>query len=190
MIPLAALIPTSRLGRMAAIAAAGALLAAVLLASLHAWGNHREAAGHAAGVAEVTARWQADIIQRQQAAAAAAQRVRELETTITRRQQEADHAQAQRDAAQAAAAAAARTAEQRLRDRIAQLTTRAAGGGLPAGATPACQRPAVDALADALSACAGRYRQLAEQADRDHSAGLACEQRYDALRPPSNSEDP
>ncbi|MFZ5520477.1 MAG: DUF2514 family protein [Pseudomonadota bacterium] len=167
-----------------AVGSAGAALIAV--AALDRWGDQRQAAGYTAGQAAVTARWQADIIQRQQAAAAAAQRIRQLETDIAQRQEAADHAQAQRDQAQAAAAAAARTAEQRLRDRIAQLTRTAAnGGGLPPGAGPAGQRAAIDALGAALSACAARYRDLAEHADRDHSAGLACEQRYDALTAPA-----
>lgn len=186
MIPLATLLPTSRLGRGLLILATGAMLASAAALGLRHWGNQREAEGRAAGQAAVMARWQADTIARQAAAAAAAQRIRQLETDITQRQEAADHAQAQRDQAQAAAAAAARSAEQRLRDRIAQLTrTAAAGGGLPPGASPAGERAAVDALGAALSACAASYRDLAEHADRDHSAGLACEQRYDALTAPA-----
>lgn len=186
MIPLATLLPASRLGRGLLILAAGAMLAGAAGLGLRHWGNQREIAGYTAGQAAVTARWQADIIQRQQSAAAAAKRIRQLETDITQRQEAADHAQAQRDQALAAASAAARTAEQRLRDRIASLTrAAAAGGGLPPGAAPATQRTAVDALGAALSACAASYQQLAEHADRDHSAGLACEQRYDALTAPA-----
>lgn len=186
MIPLATLLPASRLGRALLILAAGATLASAAGLGVRHWGNQREATGRAAGEAAVTARWQADLIQRQQAAAQAAQRIRQLETDIAQRQEAADHAQVQRDQAQAAAAAAARTAEQRLRDRIAQLTrTAAAGAGLPQGAGPAGERQAVDALGAALSACAASYQQLAEHADRDHSAGLACEQRYDALTAPA-----
>lgn len=186
MIPLATLLPASRLGRGLLILAAGAMLAGAAGLGLRHWGNQREATGRAAGEAAVTARWQADLIQRQQAAAQAVQRIRQLETDIAQRQEAADHAQAQRDQALAAASAAARTAEQRLRDRIASLTrAAAAGGGLPAGAGPAGERTAVDALGAALGACAARYRKLAEHADRDHSAGLACEQRYDALTAPA-----
>lgn len=189
MIPLATLLPASRLGRGLLILAAGAMLASAAALGLWHWGNQREAVGRAAGQAAVTARWQADIIQRQQVAAAAAKRIRQLETDIARKQEAADHAQAQRDQALAAASAAARTAEQRLRDRIASLTrAAAAGGGLPAGAGPAGERTAVDALGAALGACAASYQQLAEHADRDHSAGLACEQRYDALTAPASRQ--
>jgi hypothetical protein len=75
-------------------------------------------------------------------------------------------------------AAAANTAVGRLQQRVAALQAAArAGHPAAAGSSPA------DRLGDALSACAGRYRDVAAAADRAVNAGRACERSYEALTP-------
>lgn len=81
-------------------------------------------------------------------------------------------------------AARARSAEQRLRDRLAALTSNpgpadpsAADGGQAASQTTAV-------LADMLGRCGSRVRELAEYADAARTAGEACERAYESLTAP------
>lgn len=77
----------------------------------------------------------------------------------------------------------ARAAEQRLRAQIAALTANsgtsdpaATDGGQAAGQT-------VTVLADMLSRCGRRVRELAEYADAARTSGEACEKSYESLIP-------
>jgi hypothetical protein len=100
-------------------------------------------------------------------------------------QKEADHATTQALAARADADAA-RTAEQRLRARLAavQARARAPDPAAPGGSAPTGH--ATDLLADVLGQCVGRVRSLAEYADAARIAGEACERSYQSLTPKGN----
>lgn len=128
-------------------------------------------------------------------AAAAAEREKKLleDAAVTSQRLEAQKRSVDeaRTKAQALAADAARlrTAEQQLRARLAAIAANpgavdstAASGGEAAGET-------VTVLANMLSRCVARARELAEYADAARTAGETCEASYEsltskALRPP------
>ena len=82
-------------------------------------------------------------------------------------------------------AAAASSAGDRLRQRIATLTSScraATGNPASAGSGPAAGAPG-DLLADVFDRVDQAVRDIAEHADAARAAGLACQTGYDALTP-------
>jgi len=167
---------------LAAVGLAGALYGA------HAWDRNRAAsAAHAAGAAEVMARWRAEKIEAQRAAIEAEQGARAEEQRRAAAQREADDAAQRQLAAARADAAGARNAGQRLRDRIAALESAAAGGVVPGDPAATCECEAAGVAAGVLSELLRRADDragiLAAAADEARAAGLACEAGYGALTP-------
>lgn len=140
------------------------ILAAAILAALGlAWWAHQR---HASAVIDRAvmadrAAWQAEAARIK---AEATQREIDIQTRAVMAQMEADHAHAQRVAEVTAAAAGARSELDRLRNTIAAL--RRGGGGQSQGPEAEPITDASGPLADALTACAERYADVAGVADR------------------------
>lgn len=98
-------------------------------------------------------------------------------------QSEVIHAEVQRFQQIQAGAARAAAAHDGLRGELARIAARgrAAAADPQAGPESQAAGSASAMLADLLDRCSARRRELAEFADRAHSAGLACQQSYDAL---------
>lgn len=99
----------------------------------------------------------------------------------------ADETQAKLEVARADAADA-RDAGERLRQRVAKLTTALgrAGASQPTAAGPgAPAQSTADLLADVQRRIDEATDTIAGFADQSHTAGLACERSYDALTPPA-----
>lgn len=131
----------------------------------------------------------AEFQQAQQQAAAERERKLAAELAETARRLAANKKvieDAEQNAARLRADAdAAAAGERRLRARLAALQANpraadpaAAGGSAPAG-------EAIGVLTDVLGRCITRVRELGRFADEAHAAGLACEQSYTSLIPPS-----
>lgn len=100
-------------------------------------------------------------------------------------QSEVIHAEVQRSQAIQVAAARAAAAHDSLRSELARIAARGRAAAADPEAGPESQAAGAAAamLADLLDRCSARRRELAEFADRAHSAGLACQRSYDALTP-------
>lgn len=101
------------------------------------------------------------------------------------------HANTEKLAATQADAAAARVAADRLRDKLARITAaareRSANPGAAAASPPAEDTTVV--LADLFRRADERAGELAEFADRAHTAGQICESSYDAVRSAGESKE-
>lgn len=129
--------------------------------------------------------WSKDREAWEKAAREAVEAARKEEQRRTTAVQEiADETQAKLEVARADAADA-RDAGERLRRRVAQLTTALgrAGAGQPAAASPSAPaQSTADLLADMQRRLGEATDRIAKFADESHIAGLACEASYDALR--------
>lgn len=165
-----------------------ALLVGAAAWALMAYGSRRHAAGDVAGYqrghAEAVAvkqAWDAEKIRLQQHALEAEQRRRHDEAATAAKQQEALDAQVQRAAQLAAQLDLLRREHGSLQQRASAFASIALGGLRKDDPASAGQRQAVEALRDSVGECSQAYGELAAAADVDRSAGLACEQSYDAL---------
>jgi len=165
----------------------------ILIALGAAWIGHRidvarhEKRAFAAGQAETQTRWdaaekvRAETAAKAEAAARAEEQRRAAAQQEIARANEAALSQARADAAGAADAAL------QLRQHVAWLLTRSAGGAASGDpAAPVDRAPTGDAagmLADVLGQCTARVQRLAEIADASRVAGSACERAYDSLTP-------
>lgn len=132
--------------------------------------------------------WAKDREGREKAAREAVEAARKEEQRRTTAVQEiADETQAKLEVARADAADA-RDAGERLRQRVAQLTTALgrAGASQPAAAGPSAPaQSTADLLADVQRRIDEATDTIAGFADQSHAAGLACERSYDALTTPA-----
>ena len=106
------------------------------------------------------------------------ERSAELERRITEQTKARNEANTYRKTAAAAADRAA-SADQRVRELVAQLATGADGANADPSAR--CNCAAAGTLGELFNDCRARYRALAADADESRAAGLACERSYDAL---------
>jgi hypothetical protein len=163
------------------------LAVAAAVGALLAWGAHRESTGHAAGMAAVQAKWDAERAIELAAAHSASEAARAEEARRVAAMKEIDDAHEKALAAARGDALLAGTDAAKLRQRIATLIA-AARGSAARDDSPASHvgPPAEDPgtmLADVLGRCVQRVQFLATVADERGAAGAACERAYDSLTP-------
>lgn len=167
--------------------------AGILLALAGAWIGHtidvraHEKKADSAGYARAKGEWdaaekvRAETAAKAEAANRAEEQRRRAAEEENRRVTEVALSQARADAAGAVDAAV------QLRQHVAWLLTRSAGGGASGDPSAAVGRAATGdtagMLADVLGQCTARVQRLAEIADVARVAGSACERAYDALTP-------
>lgn len=156
--------------------------------ALLSYGQRRFDAGDAVGYSrghqealEVQGRWDAEKISQQHVALLETELRRKQDAATAEKQQEALDAQVKRAADLAAQLDHLRRERGGLQQRAAAVAAAALGGLREDDPAAAQQRQAVAALRDAVGQCSAAFVDLAAAADADRSAGLACEQHYDAL---------
>lgn len=164
---------------------AGGVMVGLAVAALASYGDRRQAEGYKAGQAEVQARWSAETNRLQRLALEEQEKARLELLSRQAAEQKAANEQTQRETRLRLAADRSRTAVSLLQQQLDAVVRSAAGGEVGSRPAVAGGRSAVETLGELFGQCVTRYRGLAESADRDRSAGLRCEQQYDALSPGS-----
>lgn len=168
---------------MPILIAAGAL-AAVLAGSAAGWSARRVIADR--DIAELQAAQAQERERHADAALAAEAQARATEARRVEELGRIEHDAAKRTAAVQADAGRARAAADLLRQHVARLA--ASGGSAPGDPAAAPSGEAATGpglvLAELFGRADDRAGELASWADAAHSAGLACERAYDAVRTP------
>jgi hypothetical protein len=151
------------------------LIALLLCAAAFAGGHHM---GYGSGVAKVTAKWQAEKLERAAIAQAATDENRRIEQRRQSLAMEAVNAAKKREQDLRRDADGARGERDGLRDELA-----ASRGELSRASCEAVRNRAA-ALTDVFDQCVGRYQGLAEKAGRHASDALMFSQAWPADQPP------
>jgi hypothetical protein len=150
-------------------ALAAAALIAALLFGYSQWSDSIARPAHAAGMAEVQARWDQANLAAANVAAKAAEHFRQQERRDAVRASEIENESRRKEKTAAAAVAGAAAAAGGLSGDIAAFNAAARGSGLPTAAAFPGQlereRTAAIAARTALDQCAGRYQAVAGIAD-------------------------
>lgn len=126
-------------------------------------------------------RWDAHMLQDAKESIAALKSIRDRETRIAELQTEAENNAKKLQAEYAASIAAAADVNERLQHALNQRMSRPAATGACTIAERATAATDKLVLADLFRRADSRAGALAEYADRARSAGLICEQKYNAL---------